>query len=256
MAEEICCKGQEGIIRISLFSFIIPTLDEEACLHTCVQSILSQADSSIEIIVADNGSQDQTIPIARSLGCRVVSEPQTGLSFARNAGARAAYGDILCFIDADCILATGWLRTARTCFAWPEVGYVSGPSIYVHCNPLKCAWYNLYTLAISGGGMATSFINRPLFAGNNFAIRRELFQQTGGYEDVIGEGLWLSRRLLDMAQSNHADRQRYRGVFCPAMALWNSPRGFEALGFLRTLRYWIASSAARKSQRGYTYKTR
>jgi glycosyltransferase involved in cell wall biosynthesis len=241
---------------IPLFSFIIPTLNEETYLPNCVRSILSQAEAGIEIIVADNGSHDQTVPIALDMGCRVVSEPQNGLSFARNAGARAASGELLCFIDADCTLATGWLRAARACFARQEAGYASGPSIYVHPNPLKFALYNLYMLAVSGGGLVSSLVNRPIFAGNNFAIRRELFQQAGGYEDVIGEGLWLSRRLLAMARSNLTGRPHHRGVFCPGMMLWNSPRGFETLGFFRTVHYWITSSAARKSQRGYTYKTR
>ncbi len=231
------------------FSFIVPALNEEDCISACLQSIQGQGDGPVEIIVVDNGCTDRTAAMARQMGCTVVAEAKRGLSHARNRGAEAAHGDILCFIDADGVLSAGWLRAARQCFARPAVGAVSGLSIYTHPNWLKRLWYNLYPAASSGAGLVSSLaFSRMIFAGNNLAIRRDLFLKIGGYEPVIGEGMWLSRRFWGL--------RGYTGKLCPRMILWNSPRGFEHYGFLRTLRYWIWATRFRVSQAGYTYKSR
>lgn len=230
------------------FSFILPALNEESVIGACIGSIRAQAERPHEIVVVDNGCVDRTAAIARQLGCAVVVEERPGLSHARNRGAAAATGDILCFIDVDGTLGRGWLRAARRAFTRPSVGVASGPSIYVHRSPLKWLWYNLYTAGVSGSSFMSSLGGgRMVFAGNNLAIRRELFAELGGYEPVIGEGMWLSRRFWRQSA--------YRGVFCPGMLLWNSPRGFEHHGFVRTLRYWVRGSLRRVSQDGYTYKS-
>lgn len=234
---------------IPSFSFIIPVLNEEAWIASCVQSIQAQGEGLFEIIVVDNGCTDRTVEIAELLGCVVVSETKLGLSHARNAGAKAAKGDILCFIDADGVLSKTWLQAAQRCFANEKIGGVSGLSIYVHPNPLKRLYYNLYVLATNcGAWLSNVLFFRMIFAGNNLAMRRDLFLQIGGYEPVIGEGMWLSRRFWKL--------KGYQGRFCPGMLLWNSPRGFEQLGFMRTVVYWVKSSLSRKSQTGYTYKSR
>jgi glycosyltransferase involved in cell wall biosynthesis len=245
------CYNQKRLVMNSsrLFSFVIPALNEEACIEACVRSIQAQREPPFEIIVVDNGSVDATVEIAERLGCRVVHEEKLGLSHARNRGAEVACGDILGFIDADCILSSDWLRAARQCFTQTNIGAISGLSIYVHPNPIKVLWYNQYGLFTSGGAFLSSILfSRMIFAGNNLAIRRQLFLQIGGYEDVIGEGMWLSRRFWKLTG--------YKGKLCVRMILWNSPRGFEQMGFLSTILYWINASFTRKSQTGYTYKSR
>lgn len=231
------------------FSFVIPVLNEEECLAACVQSIRAQSSDELEIIVVDNGSTDRTMEIAQALGCRLAREEQAGLSHARNRGAGVAQGEIVCFIDADGVLAEGWLKAVQACFADPKVGAVSGLSIYRHPNPLKEIYYNLYTFGVAAGASLSNLLfSRMFFTGNNLAIRRTLFQQIGGYDPVIGEGMWLSRRFWELPG--------WKGRLCPRMILWNSPRGFEHKGFLRTVAYWVTSSILRRSQTGYTYKTR
>jgi glycosyltransferase involved in cell wall biosynthesis len=233
----------------TLFSFVIPVLNEEACIAACIQSIKAQDEAQVEIIIVDNGCTDRTVEIARQLGCRVVNEEKPGLSNARNRGARAAQGEIVCFIDADGVLSGNWLAAARRGFANPRIGGVSGLSIYTHPNLMKQLLYNLYVVATSGGALLSSVLfSRMIFAGNNLAIRRDLFLRIGGYEPIIGEGMWLSRRFWKLPV--------YKGRLCLGMVLWNSPRGFEAMGFLRTVLYWVAGAISKKSQAGYSYKSR
>jgi glycosyltransferase involved in cell wall biosynthesis len=238
-------RGRATSLR---FSLIIPALNEEGCIAACIGSIQAQFEAPAEIIVIDNGCVDATADIARAMGCLVVRDERRGLSNARNCGARVATGDVLCFVDADCRLAQGWLRSARRCFSDPRVGAVSGLSIYVHRNPQKLLLYNLYTLGVALLALLSICLRgRMLLTGNNLAIRRELFLELGGYEPVIGEGYWLSQRLWR--------QRRYRGRLCARMILWNSPRGFEHSGFVPVVMYWARATANRVSQEGYTYKS-
>jgi len=82
-----------------MLSIIIPTLNEEKYLPFLLSSIKEQNFKDYEIILSDAGSEDRTIEIAKSYGCRVVKGglPAKG----RNQGARAAAGDLLLFLDSD-----------------------------------------------------------------------------------------------------------------------------------------------------------
>jgi glycosyltransferase involved in cell wall biosynthesis len=93
-------------------SIVIPTLNEEEMLPKLLDSIFVQDFDDYEIIVADAHSTDHTRQIAANRGCRVVDggRPAAG----RNAGARAATGEFLFFLDADVVLPEGFIRTVYT----------------------------------------------------------------------------------------------------------------------------------------------
>jgi glycosyltransferase involved in cell wall biosynthesis len=89
-------------------SIIIPTLNEEQMLPRLLDSIKIQDFYDYEVIVADARSKDATREIAEQYGCRIVNG---GLPAAgRNAGAAAARGDFLFFLDADVIIPQGFIR--------------------------------------------------------------------------------------------------------------------------------------------------
>lgn len=93
-------------------SIIIPCRNGVNYLAEAVASVREQAlDSSLEIIVVDDGSTDGTADLARSLGCAVVSIPHSGLSAARNTGLAHAKGDSVLFLDHDDRLRPGALQT-------------------------------------------------------------------------------------------------------------------------------------------------
>lgn len=82
-----------------MISIIIPTLNEEDFLPGLLRSIKKQTFKDFELIVADAGSKDKTVEIAKKYGCLVVGggRPAKG----RNEGAKLAKGDLLLFLDAD-----------------------------------------------------------------------------------------------------------------------------------------------------------
>lgn len=85
------------------FAVIIPAFNAAATLRQAVDSVLAQTYAPREIIVIDDGSTDATAEVAAGYGARIrlISQRNSGVSAARNAGARAAIADWVCFLDAD-----------------------------------------------------------------------------------------------------------------------------------------------------------
>ena len=114
-------------------SVIIPAFNEEKVIEACLNSVSSalKANSTAgltsEIIVVDNNSTDKTAELARSAGSRVIFEPVNQIARARNAGARAASGDWLLFLDADTLLRNETL--AETLTAMNQCGVAGGTSV-------------------------------------------------------------------------------------------------------------------------------
>lgn len=85
------------------FSVVIPAYNSAATLARAIESVRAQSWPAHEIIVVDDGSLDATADVARQFGetVRLIQQPNSGVSVARNAGAAAASGDWLAFLDAD-----------------------------------------------------------------------------------------------------------------------------------------------------------
>lgn len=85
------------------FSVIIPAFNSAATLARAIDSVRAQSWPAHEIIVVDDGSTDASAEIARQFGetVRLIQQPNSGVSVARNVGAAGATGDWLAFLDAD-----------------------------------------------------------------------------------------------------------------------------------------------------------
>lgn len=109
-------------------SVIIPCFNHAAFLADAIESVRRQRWPSIETIVVDDGSTDESAAIAaRFADVRVVSQPNRGLSAARNAGLHASHGDVLIFLDADDVLLPGAIEAAaRALESHPEASMTFG----------------------------------------------------------------------------------------------------------------------------------
>lgn len=98
-------------------SVIVPVYNTSPYLSECLQSIVAQSFKNIEIICVNDGSTDDSLSILRAFAARdgrikIISQPNRGLSAARNAGLREAKGRYVMFVDSDDSLFSGALRTA------------------------------------------------------------------------------------------------------------------------------------------------
>ncbi len=89
-----------------LVSVIVPAYNVERWIERCVESVLAQTLSDLEVIVVDDGSPDNAGALADALAARdprvrVIHQKNAGLSAARNVGIEAARGSLLYFLDSD-----------------------------------------------------------------------------------------------------------------------------------------------------------
>ncbi|MBI4177002.1 MAG: glycosyltransferase [Candidatus Aenigmarchaeota archaeon] len=93
------------------FSFVIPAYNEGKFLGGCIKSIKAQNYKDYEIIVSYSPSKDNTLQIAKKHGAKVVTLPKCFPGMAKNAGARAATGEYLIFMDADTTVPGNFLSS-------------------------------------------------------------------------------------------------------------------------------------------------
>jgi GT2 family glycosyltransferase len=89
-------------------SLIIITLNRAALLERTLQGLARQARQIDEIIVIDNGPTRDTKQVVSGFTARYVPEPRRGYGFARNRGLAEAQGDVIYFLDDDCVPEADW----------------------------------------------------------------------------------------------------------------------------------------------------
>ena len=118
-----------------MISIVIPTLNSGRTLDACLASIRAQdfPRDQVEVIIADAGSTDDTLDIARrhAVDCIVPNPLKTGEA-GKSAGITASHGDLIALVDSDNVLPdTAWLRRMTAPFADPEI---------MGAEPLEYTW--------------------------------------------------------------------------------------------------------------------
>jgi GT2 family glycosyltransferase len=183
---------------------VIPARNASAALPRLLASLGAQTVDDFEVVVVDNASTDDTAAVAARLGARVVAEPRTSRARARNAGAAAAVGERIAFIDAECTAEPGWLEALLRCLE--RAPLVAGPvRVRTSAAPgllerFDVMWRFHQRQHVEADGWAASA---------NLAIARSAFDAIGGFDPAyvhIGEDVDLCLR---------AGAAGYRIAFCP-----------------------------------------
>lgn len=176
-------------------SIVIPCLNEEKNIGQCIDSIKQQNWEQYEIIAIDNGSIDDTIRIIKEHGIILGKAKRKGPAAAKNKGIEKAKGDIIIFIDADCVAHPAWLVNMIKLFEDHSIGCVAGE--IVGFEPRT----ELERFLIKKGHLSQfknvnhSFL--PYAATANVAYRRDVFDRAGLFDEDLftGEDADMSWRM-------------------------------------------------------------
>ncbi|MDD5206828.1 MAG: glycosyltransferase [Desulfobacterales bacterium] len=175
-------------------SVVIPVFNAERTIAACLESLYAQDVSPLEIIVVDNGSTDKTMEVVSHLVQRhnevttdCLREARRGPSFARNRGASQARGDVIAFLDADCIADSSWLDRVSRSFDRSEIGAVAGSIIGFDKETTIGKFHALFTMrALPSSRLFHEF---DLLSGGfptaNLSIRTTLFSSLGGFDETM-----------------------------------------------------------------------
>ena len=99
-------KVNTAMYNSQKITFIVPVYNVEKYIYRCVQSILKQSYSNIEVILVDDGSTDASGEIidemaSEDVRIKVIHQKNSGVSTARNSGLMTASGEYILFIDGD-----------------------------------------------------------------------------------------------------------------------------------------------------------
>jgi glycosyltransferase involved in cell wall biosynthesis len=209
-----------------MLSIIIPTLNEEKYLPLLLEEIKKQNfNDDFEIIVADAGSEDKTVEIAKNYGCKVVSGglPAKG----RNEGAKVARGETFLFLDADNIyLPENFLERLIKEFEERNLDVASFP-IYPNGKKIDKIIYGIYNWWTK---LTQNFLPH---ATNSVLVRRKIHEKISGFDEEI-------KIAEDHAYARKAAKFGKFG-FIKTEPVLTSSRRFEREGRFKTyLKYLLA----------------
>lgn len=198
-------------------SVIVPAYNAESVLADCLHALVEQEypRDRYEILVVDNNSQDRTAEIIRKFPVTSLSKTDQQSSYAaRNAGVAKAAGEILAFIDADCVADGHWLANAVELFRDPTVGCVAGH--IGNTPPVTVVQEYLLDVLAQTDFLTNPFL--PYAVTANVFYRKDVFDRIGPFE-----GAWISGGDADLAWRMQL-KTPYRLTYCESATINHTHR--------------------------------
>jgi glycosyltransferase involved in cell wall biosynthesis len=183
-----------------LVSILVPTYNRARYLRDCIRSALQQGFGDFELVVADDGSTDETPELVESLRdprLRYLRLPRCGAPAARNAAVGAARGEFVFNLDSDDVLLVDTLEHyARAQRAWSDADVFYADLIVTDARlqPLRTIeypdWYG------RGAELIGALLRGSPVPNGGAMIRRRAFERLGGYDPSFARAHdyeWWSR---------------------------------------------------------------
>lgn len=173
---------------------IIPTYQRPDVLPSCLDAIERQTHAPLEVIVVDQSPDSRTreCVLARSpegFSYRYLHSDVAGVSLARNLGLRQAKGSVIAFTEDDAVPEPGWLASMVAAFETTPADLVGGKILGLWEGP-RPPWFpdsRAYLVGIFDPGQHLSpFPEGSLPMTGNLAVRREVIERVGGFDEQAG----------------------------------------------------------------------
>ena len=213
-------------------SVILPALNEQSRLGETLDTLSSP--DNVEIIVADGGSTDSTIPVTEQKGARVVQSPP-GRARQMNLAAKSATGSVLLFVHADTQMPFLYEHFLRNCINRQKiVGGSFGFGLDANFPGAR-----LLTFLVN---LRSKYLKLP-YGDQAMFVRSDVFQSLGGFPDIpILEDLQLAIKMKRCGKTTQLPVQ-----------VRTSSRRWKELGLLKTT--WIHQKMLLGSLLGLSYPT-
>lgn len=171
---------------------IIPHYNDVARLRRCLEALEPQLDQSVEVVVADNGSEQSLAGVRSEFPwATVVTEQRKSAGLARNAGVQATRARWLLFLDSDCIPEPDWLDAGRR--AAKENAAVGGRVDVFHESGPPFTGAQLFD-EVFAFKMESYLTHHGFLGSGNLIVSREVFDRVGGFRQGVSEDTDWSRR--------------------------------------------------------------
>lgn len=218
-------------------SVVIPAYNEEHYIGDALTALSHQTFSrdAFEIIVVDNASTDRTSEVAHAYGAdKIILELRKGTNRARQTGLEQSTGEIVAFLDADCIAPKNWLSKIHSKLHARKDTCVAIAGAYIFnwekdesTLAIMEKMYQWIVMPAMSEVMGKIFKRGGVIIGGNFASFRENFLKTNGFDTsytFFGDDASIARRLGELGYIK----------FDPSLTVVSSTRRFKREGLLRT----------------------
>ncbi|HXW70580.1 MAG TPA: glycosyltransferase family 2 protein [Methylocella sp.] len=179
---------------LPLVSVIIPHYNTPVALQECVLQLQRQtfSKSRFEIIVSDNNSPCGLNAVREAApGTKVIHASEQGAGPARNAGVAVARGEVLAFIDADCLARTDWIEKGVA--GLKAYDFIGGRVIATSEDPLNPNPVEAFEVVFAFD--FERYINKVGFTGTgNMFVWRKVFAEVGPFKNAVAEDMEWSFR--------------------------------------------------------------
>ncbi len=225
-------------------SVVIPNRNGAASIAQCLSAACASDYGRFEVVVVDDGSEDASVEIIKTFPCRLVQlDAHGGVSKARNAGARASSGELLLFIDNDCLLGREALSIANASYGERKDRILGGT--YTP-SPYDADFFSSFQ-SVFVHHFETKKANPDYVAAHAMVIDAELFRRSGGF--VEDSFIGVAASVEDVELSHRLRRAGCELVMNPEMQVQHMFR-FSLRRSLRNAitksRYWTMYSMANR----------
>ena len=170
-------------------SVIIPVFNDLDGLRGCLEALARQTYPAerVELLVVDNASSEDLSGVTREFErVRLLREERPGSYHARNCGLEAARGDVIAFIDADCVPTPDWIRAGVEAVAKEEVGLAAGRVELCFRDPEHLTAVELHESRYAF--RQASYAQDNFGATANVFTRRSVLEKVGGFDGSLKSG--------------------------------------------------------------------